>query len=79
MKLNMAQKDFLFEKIFNNNKQEIYKIFDTISVNYLKKQKIVLGKPDLFGWIPLIMNGEELTTLNFQVYGKEWNAIWSLI
>lgn len=79
MKLNMAQKDFLFEKIFNNNKQEIYKIFDTISVNYLKKQKIVLGKPDLFGWIPLIMNGEQLTTLNFQVYGKEWNAIWSLI
>lgn len=79
MKLNMAQKDFLFEKIFNNNAQEIYKIFDTISVNYLKKQKIVLGKEDKFGWIPLIMNGEELTMLNFQVYGKEWNAIWSLI
>lgn len=78
MKLNEKQKDFLFDTIINEP-QEIYKIFDTISISYLKKQKLVLGKPDRYGWIPLIMNGEELTMLNFQVYGKEWDKIWSLI
>lgn len=78
MKLNEQQKDFLFNTIFGNNKQEIYKIFDTISIGYLKKQKIELGKADKFGWIPLIMNGEELTMLNFPVYEKEWGLIWNL-
>ena len=80
IKLNKAQKEFLFETIFNGDKAEIYKIFDTCSINYLKKQTIKLGKPDLFGWIPLIVNGEEYTKLNFPLYGvkENWNAIWEL-
>ena len=77
MKLNMTQKEFLFEKIFQNNSREIYKIFDTTSVNYLKKQKIELKEPDKFGWRPLLVNGEEYTTLNFDCY-KEWEAILCL-
>jgi hypothetical protein len=77
-KLNKAQKEFLFTTVFNGDKAEIYKIFDTCSINYLKKQTIVLGKPDLFGWIPLMVNGEEYTKLNFDIYGKEWNLIWDL-
>ncbi len=78
MRLNEQQKDFLFQTIFNGNLQEIYKIFDTFSINYLKKQKIELGKPTTFGWIPLLVNGEEYTLLNFDRYGRSWNKIYEL-
>ena len=77
MKLNTEQKKFLFEKIFNNDKREIYKIFDTISINYLMKQKIEIKEPDQFGWRPLLVNGEEYTTLNFDYY-KEWESMLCL-
>lgn len=77
MKLNEKQKNYLFEKIFENNPQQIYKIFDTTSVNYLKKQKIEIKKPDVFGWRPLFVNGEEYTSLNFPYY-PEWEEIFAL-
>ena len=75
--LNDKQKDFLFETIFKNDLREIYKIFDTTSINYLKKQKISLGEPNTYGWVPLIVGKIEYTSLNFPVY-KEWNKIWEL-
>ena len=80
MKLNIAQKRFLFETIFENNLREIYKIFDTISINWLVKQKLELADFDQFGWAPLLMDGIEYTRLNFDKYGLEkgWDGIWTL-
>lgn len=78
IKLNQSQKDFLLNTIFSD-KREMYKIFDTIAVKYLMKQKIAIKiTQDYGGWFPLLMNGEQLTMLNFDYYGKEWNKIWAL-
>ena len=72
MLLNKKQKLYLATEILGA--REMVKIFETDSVEWLVKQKIIIREPDSYGWRALVVNGEEYTKLNFDYY-KEWDEV----
>ena len=61
--LNKKQKLFLFTEILD--KESLVKIFETTDLKWLCSRKVVLGDYDDYGWRPLFVDGDEMTSLNF--------------
>lgn len=72
MVLNKKQKLYLFTAILDNESK--VKIFETTDLNWLCKQKAKIGNKDDFGWRPLIINGEQITLLNF-AQNPDWDEV----
>jgi hypothetical protein len=67
--LNKKQKRYLAKEMLGS--VEMVKLFETNDFEWFAKQKIVIGEKDQYGWRPLIVNGEEITLLNF-AYNPGW-------
>lgn len=68
MILNSKQVDYLLDHWFIGEDGEvdelqIYKVFDTTNRDWLKKQKIEV-EPYINNWYQVLMNGDEITTIN---------------
>ena len=64
MVLNKKQKMFVFTDVLSD--EDKVKIFETTDIKWLTSQRVAIGKDDGHGWKPLIVNGEEMTLLNFK-------------